>query len=564
MVTPKVFVRSMGEVTLQDFVGAGGQADVYAKSGKCFKIYHDPKQAIPLAKIDELRVLDMPNILGPREPILDTRTQRIIGYMMPELLNAQSLPAFLVRTFKDKHRITPDRTLALVRKLQETWQFVHSKGILVVDGNEMNFVFDDKFSSIYFLDVDSYQTKSFPATAIMVTVRDPQTSVWSELTDWYSFAIISFSMFIGIHPYKGKYKPDRDMTMEERMKRNISFLRDDVRAPNTLPFSVVPQVYMDWYNAVLERGDRALPPFDLQAKAGAIATVVHKIIQSAGFDVEKLLEFDDTIVSYLSQSGVRVTQTTGGVFWDLKGSHATTDPMHIAVTTKYGRPAGVRIVDGNVEITDLRTGALVQTSAQADAIMSTNGKVFVKYQNELIEVGFFETGPISPLRASLRAVGHVMPKATQLFEGVAIQNMLKACYVSLIPDGTVKQVHVRELDGLRIIDAKFDKSVLIVVAYDGKIYDEHILRFDKDFRTYDVRRNVNISYAGINFVVLENGIVVRINADEEVEIFSSQKGSTAIKKASDPAITGDGKLFHDGVKVFYARGNTLWSLSSKK
>lgn len=564
MSTPKVFVRSLGEVTLQDFVGAGGQADIYAKRGYCFKIYHEPKRAISIAKIDELKVLNRPNILGPREPILDTRTQQVIGYIMPELENAESMPAFFVKTYKEKHRITPDRTLALVRNLQETWQFVHSKNILVVDGNEMNFLFDQKFSAVYFLDVDSYQTPSFPATAIMITVRDPQTSVWSELTDWYSFAIISFSMFIGIHPYKGKYKPNVDMTMEERMKRNISFLRDDVRAPNTLPFGVIPQVYMDWYEAVLERGDRALPPFDLQAKAGAVATVVHKIMQSMGFDVEKLLEFDDTIVSYLSQSGVRVTQTAGGIFWDLKGSYVTTDPMHIAITPKFGKPAGVRIVDGNVEITDLRTGAFVSTSAQADAIMSTNGKVFVKYHNELIEVGFLETGPMSPLRASLRAVGHVMPKATQLFEGVALQNMLGACYVSLVPDGTVKQVHVRELDGLRIIDAKFDKSVLIVVTYDGKTYDEHILRFDKDFQTYDVRRNVNISYAGINFVVLENGIVVRINADEEVEIFSSQKGSSAIKKASDPAITGDGRLFHDGVKVLYARGNTLMCLSSKK
>ncbi len=566
MSMPKVFVRSLGEITLQDFVGAGGQADIYAKNGYCFKLYHEPKRAIPLAKIDELKVLNRPNILGPREPILDIRTQQVIGYIMPELANGESMPAFFVKTYKEKHHITPERTLALVQNLQETWQFVHSKNILVVDGNEMNFLFDSKFSSVYFLDVDSYQTPSFPATAIMITVRDPQASVWSQLTDWYAFAIISFSMFIGIHPYKGKYKQNVNMSMEERMKQNISFLRDGVRAPNTLPFSVIPKVYMDWYNAVLERGDRSIPPFDLQATVGAVRVqpIVQKIMQSAGFDVEKLLDFSDDIVSFLSHSGVRVTTTTGGIYWDTKGSYTTSERIHVAVTPKFGKPAGVYMEDDDLKVIDLRTGQHISTAAKADAVMSTNGRVYVKHYNQLNEVGFLETGPTMPLRVSIRPVGKVMPKATQLFEGVAVQNMLRSCYVSVLPDGSVKQVHIQELDGLHVVDAKFDKSVLVMVCYDGKSYDEYIIRFDKDFRTYDLRKNGNINYAGINFIVLENGIVVRINADEEVEIFSSLKGSTALKKASDPAITADGRLFHDGVKVLYARGNTMYSITSKK
>ena len=47
--------------------------------------------------------------------------------------------------------------------------------------------------------VDSYQTAHYPATAIMPSVRDWKVPLhdFSELSDWFSFAIVSFQVFLG-------------------------------------------------------------------------------------------------------------------------------------------------------------------------------------------------------------------------------------------------------------------------------------------------------------------------------------------------------------------------------
>ena len=83
------------------------------------------------------------------------------------------------------------------------------------------------------------------------------------------------------------------------------------------------------------------------------------------------------------------------------------------------------------------------------------------------------------------------------------------------------------------------------------------------FSSYSLRKVEDISYVGINFTILENGLVVHINEDEELEVFSNKKDSTTLKVIDDPVITGDMKLFNDGVKVIFAKGKKLYSLKMK-
>jgi len=65
----------------------------------------------------------------------------------------------------------------------------------------------NNYKTPIFLDVDSYQTPSFHADALMESVRDPliQNNKFTELSDWYSFGIVVFQMYIGIHPFKGRH-----------------------------------------------------------------------------------------------------------------------------------------------------------------------------------------------------------------------------------------------------------------------------------------------------------------------------------------------------------------------
>ena len=56
----------------------------------------------------------------------------------------------------------------------------------------------------------------------MDSVRDRHAAGWNEGTDWFSFALVSFQMFVGIHPYKGKHPALK--TLDERMAQNVSVL----------------------------------------------------------------------------------------------------------------------------------------------------------------------------------------------------------------------------------------------------------------------------------------------------------------------------------------------------
>ena len=117
-----------------------------------------------------------------------------------------------------------------------------------------------------FIDVDSYQTPGFKATALMDSVRDRHchNNQFTPDTDWFSFGIVSFQMFIGIHPYKGKHPDLADM--DARMMQNISALNKAVSVPKVCyAFDVIPQAYLCWYKAVFEQGKRCAPPFDLNA-----------------------------------------------------------------------------------------------------------------------------------------------------------------------------------------------------------------------------------------------------------------------------------------------------------
>ena len=67
-----------------------------------------------------------------------------------------------------------------------------------------------------------------------------------------------------------------------------------------------------------------------------------------------------------------------------------------------------------------------------------------------------------------------------------------------------------------------------------------------------------------NFVVLDNGIVISINEQDTVQIFSNQYGKDAIKEIKDPAIDSSMKLVKDGTQAKFFKGNKLFSIKTKK
>ena len=167
--------------------------------------------------------------------------------------SAQPLCRLFTRAFRERKGVTQGQILALICAFQETVQHVHDRGGLVVDMNEMNFLVDRDMQRVLFIDVDSYQTPSFPATAIMDSIRDRDSATYSAGTDWFSFAILAFQMFVGVRPYRGKHATLVDL--DARMMANVSVLNRSVTVPATsYPLDILPSAYRDWFEALFEQG----------------------------------------------------------------------------------------------------------------------------------------------------------------------------------------------------------------------------------------------------------------------------------------------------------------------
>lgn len=563
----KVFVKSKGDVNLtkSDFVASGGEGEIYRKARTAFKIYTGKTPCIPFAKIQELSNISAPNVIAPKELVLSTRNKPI-GYTMRHISNTYALCQTFTKAFKTRNNVTPDMMLELVKKMQKTIAYLHSIGILIVDLNEMNFLVNKKLTDVYFIDVDSYQTKSFPATAIMPSIRDRHTNSFNQMTDWFSFGIVSFQMFIGIHPYKGKHPTLK--TLDDRMLANIPVFHKDVRYPKVcMPFDYIPDAYRDWYKAIFFEGDRIAPPS--VAQAVLIVPVVTTLIKSnSNFDIQELDSYDGNIIKFLSINGTRVLVTDEGGIYVNGSLEINHKDSNIAITPKKNLVIDCSIVHSDddesdkLKLLNVTTNKPIDCDINADDMMSYDGRIYVKQADKIAEIEFIEL--TDRVLVAAHVVTNTLENATKLFNGVVIQNVLGSCVASVMPQSkTCHQVIIPEMKGYQIIDAKYEKNVLVIIGNKKGKYDKFIFKLSSDFKSYELRKVDDVTYSGINFTVLDNGVAVHLNEDDEIEIFVNKCGKNNVKVIDSRSISGDMRLYSDGVKVLFAEKNKMYRIQMK-
>lgn len=560
---PRYFVQGKGEIRLgkTDFKAQGGEGAIYVKGSTAYKIYTDPRRAIPQAKILELSVLAQPNIIRPVDVLLDGQN-RAVGYSMHHVGKSHALCQLFPKAFRQRNNLTPEMTLGLVRKLREGVNSIHSKGILIVDLNEMNFLVREDFQEIFFIDVDSYQTPSFPATVLMESVRDRHARAFTTHSDWFSFAVVSFQMFVGIHPFKGTYTPfqnltDKESKLDARMRANISVLNREVSVPaSCLPFSTIPSPYLDWYRAVFEEGKRLPPPDGAQLCLSLAASQgARPPAESRHFEVIEVKEFDSETIWHDG----RITITEKSVYFDGKRYEKPQFDVKVATTPRLCHLVAAFMDGTRPRFRNLTLSQDMSPPIEGEDVMLHNGQFYIKQHESILAVEFIELRGSTLLGVKLAT--NVMLKSTGMFEGVAIQNLLGGYYASVLPSsGVCHQMRLGELDGYQIIDARLYRNVLMVIAARGGVYDKLIFRFNDDFNGYDLRVVPDVSSISINFTVLDSGVVLHMTDEDQLEVFSRLKDSSHIKAIRDGFIEGDVRLFHTGSQALFARGNTLYRI----
>jgi hypothetical protein len=578
---PKYTIEATGEVVNIDkrhYKTEGGEGAIYIKGGVVFKICK-PTTMIPRDKFNELAALSHPKIVKPESILLD-KNGVAVGYTMRLVPNAFPLAQILTKSYREREGVTPEQMAKLVQQIHDGIVHVHEKKMLQVDGNELNYMVTDDHKEVYFIDVNSFQTPSHPALAIMPSIRDysvgPDSSgypAWTDLSDWFSYCVISWYMFTGTHPFRGK-NPNVTATgnaLEDHMRANKSVLDPETKFPRGAvyhPFEdVIPGgksgAYMQWYKAVLAEGKRLAPPMDFQAKL-AFAIRVKEIIGSNNFNIKEIIGWRSPITAYY----VSPTNREQFVCKDHVPHFGNTVPLpakrfRVGFAPKANRPIAAWVMDDKVRLHDFDMHAEIPFDREGFDVMSTDGRLYFRGKSDVFEITFMESGSkITPLAKPVEAV---MEQATRMYQGVVIQEAFGAIFASMFPkSGYHHKVHLEELKEFKIIEAKYENNVLMVVATNSDgIYSRFVFRFGSGFHDYDVREIENIHPTGINFTVTEKGICVSITEEEKVEIFSNRKDSPDVKSIEDPAVTNDMRLCHLGGEVRFAQGAKLYSFGMK-
>jgi len=559
----KYFIQGKGDqidLNQNNFISEGGEGKIFSKGKTVYKIYSDLNKMIPTSKIQELSVLDKDNIIRPKDIILNN-DNKIAGYTM-DLVEGVALCKLFTNDFRNSNNVDPKSTLKLVENMISSTVYIHERKCLIIDNNEMNYMVSKTFDVPYFIDVNSYQTPSFPATVIMPSIRDWHAKSFSTLTDWFAFAIVSCQLFVGIHPFKGKHPNFNPRQLEDRMKQNISIFNKDVRVPTTCrDFSYIPNDLRNWYEKIFERGERTPPP-----KAIGLLNIVQVksslITTTNNFEIQFVAEFKNEIINVKYFNSTRVI-TTKKEIWINKTNYKISTDVNVVFSLIKLEPFFIKIEKGNLKLLNLKTNNPVESDIKCSNKMVIGNTIYARFEGKLLElslIGFTNN-------VAIKHAWNIMPMSSQFLDGVIYQNVLGKPYLVIPKPEPIKNssclvIPIPELEGYRILNGKYENDVCMIIATKGNGYDKIILRFNDD--QYDCRILSDVNIDSINFTVLDNGICVSINEDEEIEIFSNNLKSSKVNVIRDPDINSSMTLCKDGVKVMFFKGNQLYSMTMRK
>lgn len=555
-----VFNSSNSKIILADssYISEGGEGSIYVYNGLVYKIYHEGVEVISEAKVKELSIIENKNVLKPTAMVYD-KNQLPTGFTMEYKSNTVPLPRLFTSSFRNRNSFTPEMAIKLIEKMTETIQHIHDKDIIMVDGNEFNYLIDGStFIDPYFIDVDSYQTKSSPAKVIMPSIRDWRTKGFTKETDWFSFAIIACQILIGIHPFKGSHNNFKKNDMKTRIEKCVSIFNKDVRTPPSVrDFNLIPDELKQWFTELFEKGKRVLPP---SIKGQIIVKPQITYMSSSNkFDIEEKKEFDDKIIGCEWILNNRITYTAKAIYMNNK--KLSDNNLKSGIIFYENNSYLVDIKDG-LSITDTNSNKeIANLKLNIDRLLIIDNRIYIIQNDKLIEIKIQKLG--SNIIAFTGNIWSILPNSSHVFRKVIFSDVLGKAYL-YIPhkENTCEIIQVPELKGYKILDAKYEKGICVVSAFNKveKVYDRILIKFESDNKAYKFSIQSDVTPSGINFISLPNNIYLLLNGDDELEI--GQRYKDGVKVLTNTKL-GDISLFHNGLNVYYFYDKKVFSIKLK-
>jgi hypothetical protein len=450
-------------LTSQDHIATGGEGSVYAKGGLAYKVYLDPAVAIRAGmekKIQALAAIKHPGIAAPSAALRDKNGQ-FIGIALP-MAKGETMCKLFTNTWRDANQFGPAETAKVVDAMREITSVAHQHRALLVDGNEMNWLVSG--TSPVAIDVDSWQLPGFPGTAIMPSIRDYAHKGFTEGTDWFAWAIVTFQLWTGIHPFKGTHPDFNRAALEARMRAMASVFDSRVRLPGAVrPVADIPATLRSWYERTFSTAERTTPPSAFASAIGQQTAPALRMRQTIAGTLK---------IERLGSAGSKVAAAFNGlviardgkklVLWDAVTRNHVPEVTEAELTAVLARTAAIVRVGAQRVVVSLEPGialsgrvlggtAFPALPTTAQSMWQSGNRFFAlapESANGLVELDAFEMGS-----RIILAVKHQWPvsvRSTQFLRGAFVQDCLGTPFVGVLEDAGVVQGAAPVLKGYGI------------------------------------------------------------------------------------------------------------------
>lgn len=559
----RLLIEGHGTLTIHDadFLAEGGEGRVYASGRWVVKLYHDPARVIAKGKIGELRRIGWPRVVTPVGLVHDENGQAL-GYVMRRLERVMPVARLFANAFWQREGMTYPMALGLLNGMAENIRMIHRAGCLLVDGHELNTLVEEGFTEAYVIDTDSFETPSYPATAVMATIRDPLASRFSAGSDWFSFAVIACQLLTGIHPYKGSHPDYAKGDLEGRMRDGVSIFDARTRVPAaTRDRKLIPSLWRDWLVKVLQYGERAPPPEGKDAVLLAKPVGAVKPLEALRVRFELLFRVDEGIVDHRMQAGREITVTAG---WFRVGREAYPRPApdaEVMILPMAGAPVAAWIHGGRLRLKRLDVEGEIPVALNAEGMVRNDNTLFIFREGKAMEVELVEGG--GRVFAGVKQRWSLLANATRLWEGFFLTDAL-GMPTALLPmrPGAAAVVPLPELRGCEVLEARLVRNVLYAVGMQrgSKSLTRLLFRFTADFSGYGLERESGIEQAEIGLAVMDTGVMARFVEDGVWELSFSDGNRGDKQRIGDPALTGVVRPMAVGGELRCIRGEEVYRL----
>lgn len=564
----KIKIGNGGVITLTDknYKASGGEASIYVANGMVYKLYHDPvHKQLSLGKMKELSVISNPQVVVPKELIFDPKDGTPLGYTTTYVDNVEPLLKLFTRTFKNDNNVSFQMVNHLVKEMQKVVADVHSAQCLIVDLNELNILADIKPTTIipWFIDTDSYSTPSFKATAIMDSVRDRRVTVYDKSgtmhynpdieSDWFSWAVLTFCLYTNIHPYRGTHPNYRPKDKAKQMDDGVSVFHPGVRVPPCVnDFKVIPGRHLDYFRRVFLNNERGVPPLPDSSVPMLVPTQIITIQGTDKLSVSEVAAYSSHILSIIQSMGMYYVATKTHIYCNTKEiGHHNAKKVLLVTASDATLVTAQQSLSNKIEFRLLTQSDPVGT-AQSNEMFARNNAIYTISKGKLMENSFTAFGNKMVHRA--KEVENLSVISSKMYDGCIIQDLLGKMYLTLpYKLGSCFSKHIPQLDGYRVIEAKGDKNVVVVIAEKNGRFDEFIIIFNKDYSTSDVRKIEDVTFNTINFAVGDNGLCLLL-VDDRLEVFASAQ---QVQVIDNPPFDATMKLFATSDGFFFTNGNSF-------